>query len=87
MPTGRDLSRRLDQLESSETVSEWVDRYMQESDQGFAVVAEDAAPEAVADADDPVLVRSAGNADYLIEIWADRSEVPEWIDIAEDLPA
>jgi hypothetical protein len=86
MPTGRDLSRRLDHLESSETVSEWVDRYMEESDQWFTLVTEDVAPEDATDADDPVLVRSSGNADYLIEVWADRSEVPEWIDPAEDLP-
>jgi hypothetical protein len=87
MPTERDLYRRLDRMENSETVEEWVDRYMEESDQRFTFVAEDADPEDVADAADPVLVRSAGNADYLIEVWTDRSEVPEWIDIAEDLPA
>jgi len=87
MATERDLFRRLNQMENSETVEEWVDRHMEESDQRFTLVAEDADPEDATDDDDPALVRSSGNNDYLVEVWADRSEVPEWIDIAEDLPA
>jgi hypothetical protein len=75
--TWRDLSRRVDRLEPEHgDVSAWVDRFIDE--------------QAAADREDPgtdgVLVAVAENEHYRIEVAADPEDVPDWIDIAEDLP-
>ena len=76
MPTARDLYRRLDQMENSETVSEWADRFGRE--------------QAAGDREDPgtdgVLVAFAENEHYRIAVAADPEDVPDWIDESEDLP-
>jgi hypothetical protein len=57
-------------------VSEWVDRFIDE--------------QAAGDREDPgsdgVLVTVAENEHYRVEVHADPSDVPDWIDESEDLP-
>jgi len=76
MPTERDLFRRLDRVESDETAEEWADRFIDE--------------QACGNRSDPgadgVLVAVAENEHYRFEVHADPSDVPDWINIDEDLP-
>jgi hypothetical protein len=76
MPTERDLYRRLDRIESDETAEEWA--------KGFAD--EQAAGDREDPGSDGVPVAVTENEDYRIEIHADPSDVPDWIDSDGDLP-
>ena len=76
MPTERDLFRRLDRVESDETAEEWADRFFREQSVGNR-----SDPGA-----DGVLVTVAENEHYRVEVHAAPDDVPDWIDIDEDLP-